>query len=879
MTSRSKQLVLGLVAILTLGGLAFSLGQTSLFKGQTAIEFDELSDAIQGGIRQGILADGQTLVDESQDSLLRAEEIEDAAQDPAATQEDLIAYKEELDELIAETDNSAAILQGYVDDAQADVEEATRLVQEAEAEYDRREANLNVLRFLFNVELASLDQRLTAASDLEEALEAGLNSDGYEGTETGNVCLFWVSRFGQDPYRAPDQDCLDDVSAAMDAAEAVLLEGDYLGKSYLVNTSRNDIIDLEEQAYLDAKTIADRLSDLVVDLVNEGIGSTGADYSSLLNEDEILEELQNDIDDARESLSDSEQFLADIQAVQAELARISQEIVRIANVVKSLVLPTVSTSIALNLVDWRDQALTNITGENILVEYNGAALNQNEYTWVNGGNGQYTVQIEESYEGAYYTLSFAPTGYVMQTLANVQAYEAAGTAQKVEFPATYTVDVLDETGTDINSATVTISGTVCSYVTDQYYCLVPHGTQNPELNVSANTYTTVSKSVEARSFESSPTVNISLTLLKDTTLDTDGDGLTDVQEIALGTDPTKADTDGGGVNDKVEVDRGTDPLNAADDLTEAAPADPNTEFGYLVLEITDEDEDPVRDLDEENFEWDGPSDTADTFDEIDDGVYLFKLEDGTYDLKIETNDYSDEKLKELETFLDRDDAEEDPYLVTLELSDRGRILSDDDYKCTNHFKDITDDLLCRMRDAGIIQGVGGGYFGLTTITEAEALKTMLSSRGYDEADGRALPPVPGHVQGYAAGQWYDPWYRIAVKENIIRDFADPNSPIPRERYAVLAARTWKKELRGFDSEDIPFSDVSTRDSYAYAVILMNQTEVDVPGKGDTPIIEGYPDGTFRPKNLIARKDAIYLLYRIQLAWEVELPIDTEGLDF
>ena len=87
--------------------------------------------------------------------------------------------------------------------------------------------------------------------------------------------------------------------------------------------------------------------------------------------------------------------------------------------------------------------------------------------------------------------------------------------------------------------------------------------------------------------------------------------------------------------------------------------------------------------------------------------------------------------------------------------------------------------------------VGGGYFGLTTITEAEALKPCYLAIGYDETDGRALPPVPRSVTGYQTG-WYDAWYRIAVNQNIIRDFADPNSPIPRERYAVLAARTWKK---------------------------------------------------------------------------------------
>jgi autotransporter-associated beta strand protein len=51
------------------------------------------------------------------------------------------------------------------------------------------------------------------------------------------------------------------------------------------------------------------------------------------------------------------------------------------------------------------------------------------------------------------------------------------------------------------------------------------------------------------------TVNVVL----DPTIDTDGDGLTDVQEIALGSNPLFADTDGDGVNDGSELAGGTDP--------------------------------------------------------------------------------------------------------------------------------------------------------------------------------------------------------------------------------------------------------------------------------------------------------------------------------
>jgi len=46
-------------------------------------------------------------------------------------------------------------------------------------------------------------------------------------------------------------------------------------------------------------------------------------------------------------------------------------------------------------------------------------------------------------------------------------------------------------------------------------------------------------------------------------MDTDGDGLTDWEEINLyGTSPYLADTDGDGVSDREEIERGTDPLCA-----------------------------------------------------------------------------------------------------------------------------------------------------------------------------------------------------------------------------------------------------------------------------------------------------------------------------
>ena len=78
--------------------------------------------------------------------------------------------------------------------------------------------------------------------------------------------------------------------------------------------------------------------------------------------------------------------------------------------------------------------------------------------------------------------------------------------------------------------------------------------------------------------------------------DPDGDGLTDAQEQALGTDPSDPDSDGDGINDGDEVADGTDPNNPdsdSDGLTDlqeqALGTDPNN---------SDSDGDTVSDGDE-----------------------------------------------------------------------------------------------------------------------------------------------------------------------------------------------------------------------------------------------------------------------------------------
>ena len=67
-------------------------------------------------------------------------------------------------------------------------------------------------------------------------------------------------------------------------------------------------------------------------------------------------------------------------------------------------------------------------------------------------------------------------------------------------------------------------------------------------------------------------------LVADGSGDEDGDGLTDLEEVAdVGTDPCNPDTDGDGLNDGDEVNLGTDPTNPdtdGDGVPDGADADP-----------------------------------------------------------------------------------------------------------------------------------------------------------------------------------------------------------------------------------------------------------------------------------------------------------------
>tara|TARA_R110002072_G_scaffold1409_4_gene11964 strand:- start:9531 stop:10940 length:1410 start_codon:yes stop_codon:yes gene_type:complete len=104
-------------------------------------------------------------------------------------------------------------------------------------------------------------------------------------------------------------------------------------------------------------------------------------------------------------------------------------------------------------------------------------------------------------------------------------------------------------------------------------------------------------------------------------IDTDGDGLTDDEEVELGTDPGNPDSDNDGLNDGDEVVSGTDPFNGDSDqdgVLDGADIDP-------LSATSDSDGDGISDIEENNNGTD-PLSTDTDQDGVEDSNDAFPLD-------------------------------------------------------------------------------------------------------------------------------------------------------------------------------------------------------------------------------------------------------------
>lgn len=157
-----------------------------------------------------------------------------------------------------------------------------------------------------------------------------------------------------------------------------------------------------------------------------------------------------------------------------------------------------------------------------------------------------------------------------------------------------------------------------------------------------------------------------------------------------------------------------------------------------------------------------------------------------------------------------------------------------------------DEAVQKVVDWGFMRGdISGNMRPDDPITRAEFVTIINRAFGY-------------HVMGedpftdVTASDWYAQDVSIAYTENYITGISDttfsPNGQLTREQAVVILARNMR--LQAYPGEDTSFSD--SRDLHEWSRGLVEQAV-------RYNIVNGYPDGTFRPAKAITRGEAATLL--------------------
>ncbi len=267
------------------------------------------------------------------------------------------------------------------------------------------------------------------------------------------------------------------------------------------------------------------------------------------------------------------------------------------------------------------------------------------------------------------------------------------------------------------------------------------------------------------------------------------------------------------------------------------------------LVVTDENGNYLTQLKESNFTVSGTSDSEIyAFDKAGAGTYRFALQSESknshYTLITRVDGYYEYavNIKELDT---------DVQSFKIQLS-IGTGCNAPFVDTSFHWGQLAiDALYCR----GIIEGESNAFMVNHTVTRAEFLKMAImnadiNTEKYDDYD------VP--FRDVDDKDWYYEYVATAYELDLIDndDFYLPNGDISRVEALTILIR-----LAGVESSysSTRFSDVYASDWFAS--IVRSGTDYDV--------VEGYPDGTFKPARNLSRAEAAVMIYNAYNAWYQE----------
>lgn len=235
------------------------------------------------------------------------------------------------------------------------------------------------------------------------------------------------------------------------------------------------------------------------------------------------------------------------------------------------------------------------------------------------------------------------------------------------------------------------------------------------------------------------------------TVDTDNDGLTDKEELELGTDPNDPDTDGDGLQDGAEVNEyGTDPLNSdtdGDGLTDGEEVNSyNTD-----PKNNDSDGDGLTDGEEINEYHTNPNADDSDGDGLTDGEEV--MEYGTDPADPDTDGDGISDGEEIERGTDPNDPNDPPQLgedtfATIHFEfDQSDIESQAARKLTENVGVLSEHTEVSVKVIGYTDNVGGAQYNLRlSRRRAEAVADFYANNGISRdritTVGRGEAPNP-----------------------------------------------------------------------------------------------------------------------------------------
>lgn len=171
-----------------------------------------------------------------------------------------------------------------------------------------------------------------------------------------------------------------------------------------------------------------------------------------------------------------------------------------------------------------------------------------------------------------------------------------------------------------------------------------------------------------------------------------------------------------------------------------------------------------------------------------------------------------------------------------------------------HFEDIdrtfNRDKINALADAGIVQGTSDTTFEPSRpVTRAEYATMLVRALHLDPAPTEALT-----FEDIDRSAWYIEPLKVAIKDEVARGFSStifaPDRIINREQ----AAKMTNNVVRAEPQQEI--------NAYTDTSRIVAWAKEDVLGLTQSNLVQGYPDGSFRPKQDITRAEAAEMIYNM-----------------